>query len=215
MPEGYNPDEPDSIDEQLDELLCEYVDGTMDPAVKVVFEEYLAQNPDLAAHARCLRETRSMLCRIGECACATATQNELRVRLASELARRNRSSAIVWSRLGNVALLTSTVGLMLIFGMMAGITVVQRTFVSGTQESASASDIPVTSMELPADAHGFIGRSMRLEALQQTSENRIVGPVSALPVVAETGFMTPLDRTPHRNGPPQPIGQLAVQDLTR
>jgi hypothetical protein len=197
MAEGYYPEEPDSIDDQLDELLCEYVDGTMDPAVKLVFEEYLEENPDLAAHVRCLCETRNMLCRIGECGCATATQTQLRVRLASELARRNRSTAAVWSRLGNVAFLTSTVGLVLILGMMAGISVVQQTLVTGTQETAEA-EIPAASMAIPTDAHGFIRQSMRLESLPEISQTGIAGPVTSLPVVAGQGYMTPLDRAPRR-----------------
>ncbi|MFW5955481.1 MAG: anti-sigma factor family protein [Rhodothermales bacterium] len=47
----------------MDELLCEYVDGTMDPTIRRAFEEYIAANPDLAAHVASLKHTRALLCR--------------------------------------------------------------------------------------------------------------------------------------------------------
>ncbi len=47
----------------MDELLCEYVDGTMDPGVRQVFEEYMQDNPELAEHVENLRETRDLLYR--------------------------------------------------------------------------------------------------------------------------------------------------------
>lgn len=50
----------------LNEWLCEYVDGTMDPSVRLVFEEYLEANPELADHVERLCRTRSMLCRCAE-----------------------------------------------------------------------------------------------------------------------------------------------------
>jgi anti-sigma factor RsiW len=46
----------------LDEWLCEYVDGTMDPALEAIFEQYVEANSDLKAHVERLRETRRMLC---------------------------------------------------------------------------------------------------------------------------------------------------------
>lgn len=193
MLKGYYPEEPDSIDNALDELLCEYVDGTMDPTVQSVFEEYLETNPDLAAHVRCLCETRNMLCRIGACRCASLTlQAQLRVRLSNELARKNHSSAVLWSRLGKVAFVTSAASLLLLVGMMAGISIFQRTFVAGSQEAIADVDYPVAGMEIPNDAHGFFGKSQRLEMLPGSVRSGIVGPVSALPVVAGTGYMTPI-----------------------
>jgi len=44
--------------EWLDEWLCEYVDGTMDPSVEAVFEQYVEANPELQAHIERLRQTR-------------------------------------------------------------------------------------------------------------------------------------------------------------
>jgi len=46
----------------LNEWLCEYVDGTMDPSLRRVFEKYVEANPDLKAHIERLRHTRNLLC---------------------------------------------------------------------------------------------------------------------------------------------------------
>ncbi|PSQ75835.1 MAG: hypothetical protein BRD33_03820 [Bacteroidetes bacterium QH_6_63_17] len=48
--------------EWLDEWLCEYVDGTMDPSMEAVFEQYVEANPELKAHVERLRKTREILC---------------------------------------------------------------------------------------------------------------------------------------------------------
>lgn len=46
----------------LNEWLCEYVDGTMDPSLRRVFDKYVQANPDLKAHVERLRHTRELLC---------------------------------------------------------------------------------------------------------------------------------------------------------
>lgn len=51
--------------EWLDEWLCEYVDGTMDPSLEAVFEQYVEANPELKAHVKRLQETRELLCNCG------------------------------------------------------------------------------------------------------------------------------------------------------
>lgn len=48
--------------EWLDEWLCEYVDGTMDPSLEAVFEQYVEANPKLKAHIQRLKKTRELLC---------------------------------------------------------------------------------------------------------------------------------------------------------
>jgi anti-sigma factor RsiW len=48
--------------EWLDEWLCEYVDGTMDPSMEAVFEQYVEANPELKAHVERLQQTREILC---------------------------------------------------------------------------------------------------------------------------------------------------------
>ena len=61
MAEGYQRAADESLPTGLDEFLCEYVDGTMDPDVRVVFEEYLAENPEVAQQVECMRHARMML----------------------------------------------------------------------------------------------------------------------------------------------------------
>ena len=87
MRDGYDPPEgEDGASSGLDEFLCEYVDGTMDPIVRTAFEDYLRLNPDLYEHIECLRETRSMLCRYGcRLRAPDALQQRLRERLGAEM----------------------------------------------------------------------------------------------------------------------------------
>ena len=49
----------------LGEFLCEYVDGTMDPAVHAAFEECLRGDAHLADHVGRLVQARRALCRYG------------------------------------------------------------------------------------------------------------------------------------------------------
>lgn len=61
--EGDPPgDDEDLPYEWIDEWLCEYVDGTMDPSLEAVFEQYVEANPELKAHVQRLRQTRELLC---------------------------------------------------------------------------------------------------------------------------------------------------------
>ncbi len=123
MSEGYNPDEEDAAFSGLDEYLCEYVDGTMDPAVRRAFEEYLRANPDLLAHVACLCRTRQLLCRYGCRHAPSGFQARLRRRLACEMMQTQLPTlpALV-TRLGAFATWTSVMIVMLIMGIMAGAT---------------------------------------------------------------------------------------------
>ena len=58
--------------EWIDEWLCEYVDGTMDPSLEAVFEQYVEANPELKAHVERLQQTRDLLCECGRSAGPTA-----------------------------------------------------------------------------------------------------------------------------------------------
>ncbi len=72
----------------LDELLCEYVDGTMDRAVRQAFEEYLHTDPVLAQQVERLRCTRTLLCRHGcQVHAPQGLQARVRRRLAWEMMR--------------------------------------------------------------------------------------------------------------------------------
>lgn len=180
MPEGYYPDESDQPDEQLDEFLCEYVDGTMDPAVRAAFEEFLEANPSIADHARCLCHTRSMLCQYGGRHHGAPLEEQIRHRVAGELSRKSRIEASFLSRLGKAAMATSFVSLMLILGMMAGLATVESdSGVWNVPAWAEAQD----SMALPSDnPHGLPGAVPLEEAISKPRWS-VMGTAAVLPAI--------------------------------
>jgi anti-sigma factor RsiW len=62
----------------ISEWLCEYVDGTMDPSMEAVFEEYMEANPELAEHVKRLCHTRTLL---SECDCDREAPDQTKARL--------------------------------------------------------------------------------------------------------------------------------------
>lgn len=181
MPESYYSDYSDHSDEQLDELLCEYVDGTMDPSVRAAFEEYLAANPELAQHARCLSQTRTLLCSYG---CRhpneLSLQDQIKRRVAGELFRQDRSEAVFVHRLGRAAMLTSTVSLVLILGMTIGLTAVRQ--VSISEPLVTTGGDTEDSMTMPTDAYAR-SASLPLEWNQDLIKWSLLGPSSILPEI--------------------------------
>ncbi|MDX1429469.1 MAG: hypothetical protein R3282_04230, partial [Rhodothermales bacterium] len=89
MPDGYEVSRDESAWQDLDEFLCEYVDGSMDPVVREVFEEYVTQNPDLARHVESLCQARRILT-ASRCPCRLRADFDERVRrrVLEEAARR-------------------------------------------------------------------------------------------------------------------------------
>ena len=85
MAEGYDcTGNGDCSCSWLDELLCEYVDGVMDPSVRAAFEECLRADPMLAEQVACLRHTRTLLGRHG---CRVQAPQGLQSRVRRRLAR--------------------------------------------------------------------------------------------------------------------------------
>lgn len=195
MFDGYGSPNFDSIDDALDELLCEYVDGTMDPTVREAFEEYLEANPDLANHAECLCQTRE---RLSQYRCRHMRETlhlEIRERVARELKRKDRSVQLMNSRLGNAAMITSAVSLMLILGMMVGVTAVQHMKVEGNEAGLVQLE-PDRSSLAASDAHSHTmsGRPMPLEWSAMSARTPAVfTPVSSLSGLSQSGRMTPFD----------------------
>jgi hypothetical protein len=179
MPEGYYPDEPEQPDEQLDEFMCEYVDGTMDPAVRAAFEEYLEANPGLAAHVRCLCQTRSMLCSYGGRHADASLEEQIRQRVAGELDRKARVERSFQMRLGKAAMATSMFSLLLILGMMAGLSQVE----SGVPRFVSTLwSEPQDSMALPSDNRFAPSAAVPLEHVQHPSWS-VLGSPTVLPAI--------------------------------
>lgn len=121
MQEGYgHSDENDFAD--LDEWLCEYVDGTIDPIVREALEEYMQSNPALASHVESLMETRHLLCSFG---CKHKAPSELQPLLRYRLANEIVEEAEPWlSRynfpLATVAAISSIAAILLIIASTAG-----------------------------------------------------------------------------------------------
>ena len=108
----------------LDELLCEYVDGTMDATVARAFEEVLRRDAGLAQQVEHLRTTRHLLCRHGDHLQAPqGLETRVRRRLACEMMRTHGPAfSTALERLGTATLAASAMGVMLMLGVLVGLT---------------------------------------------------------------------------------------------
>lgn len=169
----------------LDELLCEYVDGTMDPAVRQVFEEYLRTNPTLARHVECLCRTRQLLCQHGACKLRAPEgfQARLRQRLAYEMMREQRSLEYLSLPLRSATMLASAVALVVILGMCTGVLLYME------QEARSPHAVVQTAQPAPAPA-------VALETLTPVSTERRTLPGSYQPAWTLSAAWNRGDRTP-------------------
>lgn len=97
MNDGYDFTGPDPEEElsDLDEYVTEYVDGTMDPAVREAFEEYLEANPRLLEYVCCLSDVRCAL-RDLNCSCRapSGVQARLRRRISGKMVADEESSGL-------------------------------------------------------------------------------------------------------------------------
>lgn len=109
--------------EWLDEWLCEYVDGTMDPSLEAVFEQYVEANPDLEAHIQRLKETRRLLC---ECGLPRDDSQEIEDEICSELECDSPSrpplSDVLQDRPAAAFGLASSIAIALVVGFLIGAT---------------------------------------------------------------------------------------------
>ncbi len=123
MDEGYyRADEGDCSYSGLDELFCEYVDGTMDPDVRVVFEEYLDANPDMRRHAEALMQAKSLLCGCRGPRNCRNVNTRVRRRLAGELLQEDAVlPPNAAERLGTAAGIASATAMLVLLGMLVGV----------------------------------------------------------------------------------------------
>lgn len=115
MTDGYQEPEDEDFSD-LDEWLCEYVDGTIDPAARDALEECMRLNPALGDHVQRLLEARNLLCRYG---CRHHAPQGLQPRLLERLSREPVSirwpSGASWpARLAALATITSLAALVLL-----------------------------------------------------------------------------------------------------
>jgi hypothetical protein len=124
MCDGYRTAGEDDRPDLEDEFLCEYVDGTMDPVVRNVFEEYVRANPDLRDHIECLRHTRSLLCRYGcRCRAPRDLHDRLRREITCDLINgRIPFNILVAERLKGAASVSTAMAFVLLIGFLGGLT---------------------------------------------------------------------------------------------
>jgi anti-sigma factor RsiW len=184
MCEGYHS-EDDDADSFLDEFLCEYVDGTMDPTVREVFEEYLRMNPRLAEQVRCLCQTRQLLCSQHQLA-PQGFQDRLRRRVACEVMRSQMPMlAPTVAQLSRLTHWTSAMMVLVLVGMLAGVTLVleqeQRLAEAPPPPVPPLLTTPVTLPDVPASP-------WQTAALTRTTLP-LYGPASAAPRLQLAGTL--------------------------
>ena len=133
--------------EWLDEWLCEYVDGTMDPSLEAVFEQYVQANPELKAHVERLQETRDLLC---SCGFPTEAPDEVEAEVCQEVKCDLRESSVPESGADQDRPLTtlglvSSVAVALVVGFLVGATVVNPSPSGPAPANRVASDPPLPS----------------------------------------------------------------------
>ena len=122
MCDGYDTDksdadQPDPL--RLDIFLAEYVDGTMDPLVREVFEELMRRDPEVAERAICLQGVRSELCQLNcHCSAPEGFEARLRQQIAREMLQENipETLADFTTHLRVIATLASVVVLLVVAG---------------------------------------------------------------------------------------------------
>ncbi len=183
--------------EWLDEWLCEYVDGTMDPSVEAVFEQYVEANPELKAHVERLRQTRELLCGCEDAASAprTATmeappevEEDLLRDAAPELFAVEETSRSV------VALgLASSIAVALIVGFLAGSMLVEpSTLSSGPATAIERQAAPSEGRDEASPRRGAADRGRPPRASSFSSADRLLTlPAEAPSPSTDTGRAAP------------------------
>jgi hypothetical protein len=185
----------------LDEWLCEYVDGTMDPSLEAVFEDYVRANPELHDHIERLRRTRSLLCACGAPrdgrACSERVCERVETAVECDLLRARRSlSSAARRHPGLVTMYASSVVVALVVGLWAGATLLAPDASVATAPDASAAQAPAAPA-LPSLRADRPPRAVRAPTPLRTTETRAPGaeplPARALlsPLPADTEAVAP------------------------
>jgi hypothetical protein len=194
----------------LDEWLCEYVDGTMDPALETVFEEYMHANPDLEAHVARLKETRDLLCQCGRVAkadCSPATRADVCGTVEGEMLRSNDALIqFVSEHPSLVAGLTSSVVAFLL-GLFAGALMFSPDSASPALPMAPTPAVERAASERTAGEHADEPPALRRATRSYPAFSRTVGAApaaSALSLLphADTVAVPALMRVDARVGSP-------------
>lgn len=150
MVEGYDSaDANQGIPPELDDYICDYVDGSMDPSVCAVFEEFLEANPEVHAHVCRVAQTAALLRSHSRCLCAPdGFDSRLKCAVENEsLAGRSGNVLDAMNRLGGMVLFSSSVAVVCL-GMIV--------FVYGLNEPDYADTMGVESFsEVAEPLEGF------------------------------------------------------------
>jgi anti-sigma factor RsiW len=145
---GHGPGPGDDAPyEWLDEWLCEYVDGTMDPSLEAVFEQYVEANPELKAHVERLQETRDLLC---ECGLSREVPTDVEAEICTEVECDMLQSSAPLSefvRDHSMAALgvVSSVAVALVVGFLVGATMVE------TEPAGSSPSVATPAANAPLE----------------------------------------------------------------
>lgn len=171
MADGYIHDGDHEFSD-LDEWLCEYVDGTIDPVVREALEEYMQINPALACHVERLLETRHLLCRYGcRHQAPKGLQPRLRQRVTSEYVQ---STQPLFSSLNmplvTIATLCSVMAVMLIVVSTQPFEPADPAYIPSATQGNAASGLYLSPLPLVTSP----------QSSPQSSRNLFAGPTHAM-----------------------------------
>lgn len=183
--------------EWLDEWLCEYVDGTMDPSVEAVFEQYVEANPELKAHVERLRQTREILC---GCDAPEAPSTEMQAEMCSEVEEDLLQSPTVLpeatsARSKMVLGIASSIAVALVVGFLAGSMLVDPT-PSPTPTAAPAERQAVPPTSVQDEAGPRLDRSAPAAPSRTSSFSGGESPVLRSTTTLPAGLDTVVTRLP-------------------
>ncbi len=194
----------------IDEWLCEYVDGTMDPAIEAVFTSYVEANPQLKEHIEELQQTRDLLkqCRhvpddspSADHACTNVCNQVESDLLCSKLSFREALD----QRPQFTAGLFASVITALVIGVVVGATVIQPMPPSSASGSASSEGV-TTEQHMAADRPALPATMPPAGAQAERSTRTTRRPVAAAANTASTWATTPTFQVDSLHVPPSMLG---------
>ena len=162
MFDRYDADNAGNLDPVIEEMMVDYVDGTMECGLRESFEEYLTQNPVLAEQVREMQLVRSMMCGLN-CGCSAPPgfQARFRNRLACEMLEEDMTLA---QHMGDHPSLSMVFSFMVVLVLISGLHWASKTEALLSTKLA-LEDLPsARTLSTPLPAHRF-------SPVQQSSPN--------------------------------------------
>ena len=176
-----SPSDDDQPYSWINEWLCEYVDGTMDPALEAVFTSYVEANPELKAHIEDLQHTRNLLnqcCLPEDTTASRRAQTNACAHTESDLLHSKLSLQEVLSQRPQFAAgMVASVVTALIVGMFVGATIVETPTLR-TEEAETELIEPRADSRLPAST-ALSAPSIQRERLAPRAARPAVGVSAA------------------------------------